>query len=263
LKLGNTTTYLPILLKNQASLPTATATVPSGSTATATATVPSGSTATATVPSGNTPTATATVPSGGTPTPTATVPSGSTATATATVPSGSTATATVPSVNTPTATVPSGSTPTATATPDRPPLLLPDLVIDSFTIDDLGSGQYEVNVVIRNQAAYAVPVGNNFYLGVYVDDVTVDPPIFWGLQGAWFTAGASRSFSQQFTAAEVGSGAHTFFVWVDPYNVVSESDETNNMQQQGGVVINSINGESREAPSRSSSGPLPTPTVEQ
>jgi len=253
LKLGNTTTYLPILLKNQASLPTATATVPSGSTATATATVPSG----------NTPTATATVPSGGTPTATATVPSGSTATATATVPSGSTATATVPSVNTPTATVPSGSTPTATATPDRPPLLLPDLVIDSFTIDDLGSGQYEVNVVIRNQAAYAVPVGNNFYLGVYVDDVTVDPPIFWGLQGAWFTAGASRSFSQQFTAAEVGSGAHTFFVWVDPYNVVSESDETNNMQQQGGVVINSINGESREAPSRSSSGPLPTPTVEQ
>ncbi|MDM8530022.1 choice-of-anchor Q domain-containing protein [Anaerolineales bacterium HSG25] len=162
-------------------------------------------------------------------------------------------------------------TATATLTPDRPPVqtatptptsYLPDLIVEQFVINNLGNNTYQAEVTVRNVGVAPVSVGNNFYVAIYVDGLNSEPPIFWGAQGSWFDVGQSRTFSQQFSAADIGgSGARQFFAWADPWNDVGESNENNNLRDYGTVTITSLSADGglRIKPS---TGPKPTPTNE-
>jgi hypothetical protein len=234
-KVGSGKLYLPVLLKQTGGVSTATPVPPTAT--------PTTGPSTTTPPTTEPPTATPP-----TATPTTGLPT--------TEPPTATPTTGLPTTQPPTATptsVPPTAAPTSTPVPN-----LPDLVIDVFTITDLGNNQYQAVVTVRNQGLASVPVGNNFYVAIYVDDVNLDPPIFWGVQGAWFGSGQSRTLTKDFTAADVGSGPHTFHAWVDPWNYVGESNEDNNRREVAGQTITGAS-EPRE---RSSTGPMPTPTME-
>ncbi len=214
-------------------------------------------------PTGQTPAPTTPIP---TPTATAKTPIPTTPTATPQTPVPATPTSTptfavpvTPSTPTATSPLPATATPTATQVPK-----LPDLVVTEFTITAIGDGTYKVRVTASNQSAYAVGYGNNFWVGVYTDEIRpgTSPSITWGMQGTWFGAGQSRTSEKIVTAAELGgSGTHTYTAWADVWNYIPEANEGNNVNVLSNIVVASISGEI--APQELlPTGPLPTPTNE-
>lgn len=181
-----------------------------------------------------------------------------TPTSTATDVTGPTATATPSVTATPSerpTTQPITPTPTKPVTPN-----LPDLRVDSFKVIDNGNGSYRLEMTGRNQSATAVPFGNNFYFAVYVDDLNQEPITFWGVQAAWFGPGQGYTVSAELRADEIGSGEHTVFAWIDPYNTVMEQDENNNIISQSVLINGSVKTPTEFR--RGGDTPKPTPTVQ-
>ncbi len=181
---------------------------------------------------------------------------------------------TATSINPPTVTPvnPTATVQTATPMPTVTAVPLPDLILSDFTITALADGTYQVKITIRNQSAYSVGYGNNFWAAVYVDEIRPDtaPIITWGVQGDWLGAGQSWSAEKIVTAAEMGGrGTHTFTAWVDVWNYIPEPDDSfcvvpsfancNNVKKLGSVVIAGTSGEIIPQ-AILPVGPLPTPT---
>ena len=98
-----------------------------------------------------------------------------------------------------------------------------------------------VRITVKNQGMTDVSDGNNFLIDFYVNPVP-EPPgpfqpgdIFWGVQGAEFTAGESLTFVDTFT---FGSGDHHLYAQIDTDGVVDEIDETNNLYGCLGITVN-------------------------
>jgi hypothetical protein len=136
----------------------------------------------------------------------------------------------------------------------------PDLVVTNITVTPNGGGDYTVQVTVLNQSAVPVTYGNNFHVHVYLNGDYSNHVISWGLQGSWFGAGQSRVLTTNYTFP--GSGTYSLNAWADPFNVVIESDDSNNTFTLPGVVISGLAGEvAPQSDSLLPSGPLPTPTL--
>ena len=98
-------------------------------------------------------------------------------------------------------------------------------MITDITLTQISGSTYRVRVTARNQSSTPVTFGNNFHVNVYLDGNTSSAIIIWGVQASWFGAGQSRVLEQNYTFS---SGPHTLRAWADPWNVVVESNETNN-----------------------------------
>lgn len=142
-------------------------------------------------------------------------------------------------------TTPPGPTPTPTATviPPSPTPCSPtniDLVVTQIIVQPTNpvAGQTAlVYVTVRNQGSVNVPYGNNFFLDFYVDN-SPEPEepgqLYWGLQGADFPAGTSRTYSGQYVFS---SGSHQLWAQVDTDNTVNECpNEANNIY--GPITLN-------------------------
>jgi hypothetical protein len=132
-----------------------------------------------------------------------------------------------------------------------PPPPRPDLVITEMIVN--GNGQLQVTA--RNQGNVPVPFGNNFHVNVYRESDLNTPLISWGVQAAWFGVGQSRILTYPLPA-----GTYVLRAWVDPWNVVVEQDETNNIRIDTIVIPATINAPGLSS-SEFSNEPLPTPTV--
>ncbi len=124
--------------------------------------------------------------------------------------------------------------------PDVLAQALPDLVvmkIETVPSVPLANRPTTIAVTIKNQSAYAVPVGNNYLVDLYIDP-PFDPMVHyhqivsdtlglpWGAQ--WFFVGPGSSYT--FNTTWVFTDVKTFNVWafVDSDNNVVELDEDNN-----------------------------------
>jgi subtilase family serine protease len=136
------------------------------------------------------------------------------------------------------------------------------MVITDITLVPTGvSRNYEVQVTVRNQGSLAVTYGNNFHVTAYLNGNFNSPIITWGVQGSWFGVGQSRVLTGTYVFPSTGS--NDVSAWADPWNVVSEEDETNNVFTQ--TVNISGSGDqvttSQEEQTTEPRGPLPTPTL--
>ena len=140
---------------------------------------------------------------------------------------------------------------------EPPPGNYPDLIVSDIALTQISGNTYRVQVTARNQSATAVTYGNNFHVNVYLDGDYSSPIITWGVQGSYFGAGQSVVLEQDYT---LSSGPHTLRGWADPYNVVVESDETNNTRDEGVTISGSAANVGAQDNRLGSSGPQPTPT---
>lgn len=125
-------------------------------------------------------------------------------------------------------------TPTPTPIPSGPDLVVVDLTIVPASPE--AGETAEIIVTVQNQGNQAVTPGNNFFIDFYVDTVPVPylpGDIFWGAQGSQFWAGASHTFSQDFSFS---AGTHNLYIQVDTDQSVAETNEANNIF--GPQVIN-------------------------
>jgi hypothetical protein len=92
----------------------------------------------------------------------------------------------------------------------------------------VGGEEAIVSVTIRNQGTSDVRIGNNFYVDFYVDRLPaylLPGDLYWGVQGAWMEAGASRTFS---AAYAFSAGSHNLYAMVDTDNSVDECPQEGN-----------------------------------
>ncbi len=168
-----------------------------------------------------TPTPTSTPTTIPTPTPTSAATPTPTKTPTPTPTTGATATPT------PTATT---STPTPTPTPASG---LPDLIITNVTLSPTNptSGvSFSAQVTIKNQGTSSSPAK---YVGTaYYYDLTSTPTTSTTYNGglySYFTLAAGQSKTITLSSLKLsGTGNHNLRLYVDVFNVITESDETNN-----------------------------------
>ncbi len=171
-----------------------------------------------------------------TPMPTATPSPTNTPTPTATATPTATSTGTPPP--TPTNTATPTNTPTPTATP-----VMPDLVVTEIRVEpnppNNGSAA-TVFVTIKNQGLVDVAYGNNFWVDFYVNPATTPAigdagVLFWPVQGADMTAGATLTFTAPYTFA---SGTAQLYALVDSGGNVAENNETNNLLGPVSLTVN-------------------------
>ena len=125
----------------------------------------------------------------------------------------------------------------------------PDLIVESITITPerpLKLQQAVIQVEVRNQGEVGVPVGNNFFVDLYVDPKA--PPergcpdipgmtgdYSWGVQGEWLTAGASRVLTTTWTFTDTRT--YDLYAQIDTDCDVVETDEYNNITGPIGVEV--------------------------
>lgn len=164
-----------------------------------------------------------------------------------------------PPPGTPTPTPPPG-TPTVTPPPSTPtpgPSPTPcaphtgiDLVVTQIQVEPAAPEAgvpAMVYVTIRNQGSVNVPFGNNFFVDLYVDrqpQLYLIGDVVWGVQGADLPAGASQTFSTEYTFT---GGNHQLWAQVDTDQNVNECpNEHNNIL---GPVTVPVAGEAFDGPS--------------
>jgi hypothetical protein len=113
---------------------------------------------------------------------------------------------------------------------------MPDLVIDSLTIDPASpsAGQpVTITVVVKNQGDAATV--NGFHLALYVEP-SDNPPTSTTVDTAHTTYGlplpVNGTFKYTRTGQILATSTPKIYAWVDKENLVSESDETNNLLQK-------------------------------
>ncbi len=146
-----------------------------------------------------------------------------------------------------------------------PPPSLPDLIVTNLQLIPITGYTYQMQLTVQNQGATAVNYGNNFHVNVYLNSNYNAPVIICGVQGSVFGAGQTLVVPFSWCTNEArytfSSGTFTLNEWVDPYNVVAESNEGNNQSDYNITLA----GTSTEAvlPDNPSLpvGPQPTPTA--
>ncbi|MCB0190736.1 MAG: right-handed parallel beta-helix repeat-containing protein [Anaerolineae bacterium] len=138
-----------------------------------------------------------------------------------------------------------------------PPASGPDLVISSFSVTPNGDGTHRVQITAINQGNVSVADPNNFHIAVYDTDNLTTPRLLIGVQGEWFPSGGGRTFTTDVTFP--GSGPTTLRAWADPFNVVVETDESNNTDDLA-ITLTAASGASPQSVPSYPSGPQPTPT---
>ncbi|MCB0208432.1 MAG: DUF5123 domain-containing protein [Anaerolineae bacterium] len=138
-----------------------------------------------------------------------------------------------------------------------PPSSGPDLIISSFSVKPNGDGTHRVKITAINQGNVSVADPNNFHIAMYDTNDLTTPVLLVGVQGEWFPAGGGRTITVDITLT--GSGPTTLRAWADPFDVVDETDESNNTDDL--VITLSVNsGVSPQTVPTYPSGPQPTPT---
>ena len=121
----------------------------------------------------------------------------------------------------------------------------PDLVVKAINVlpsNPYVDQEFTIEVIIANQGDADVPVGNNFFVDLYIDPPTPPPPGYkgtptfsWGVQYFWVPAGGE--WSLRFTTVFTNTGGHQVFAVIDPDGFVVERDEENNVE---GPVLFSV-----------------------
>ncbi|MCB0163799.1 MAG: right-handed parallel beta-helix repeat-containing protein [Anaerolineae bacterium] len=138
------------------------------------------------------------------------------------------------------------------------PTPAPDLIISDFSVIPNGDGTYRVSVTAINQGPISVADPNNFHVAVYDTNDLTTPLILWGVQGEWFPSGGGRILTvNNFTFPN--SGSLNLRAWADPFNVVVETDNSNNTNDLS-VTVTAASGVSPQARPTYPPGPQPTPT---
>jgi hypothetical protein len=145
------------------------------------------------------------------------------------------------------------------------PPQLPDLVVTNMQLIPVSGRTYQVQLTARNQSATAVTFGNNFHVNVYLNGNFTTPIVICGVQASSFSAGQTVVIpfnwcQNNATYTFPSGGAQTLRGWADAYNVVVESNETNNTLDTN-VTITGLDADTAPSDIPSlPSGPLPTPT---
>lgn len=153
---------------------------------------------------------------------------------------------TVPPAGRPTPTVQPAPSPGVTVQGGQEPAALnPDLVVESISTEPptpLANVTITLRVVIKNIGKGDVPVGNNFWVDLYINPPSLPLPrqegtISWGAQYWWLPAGASYTLTA--TYRFTNTQTYALYAQVDTDNNVVEADEYNNVAGPVMVAVRS------------------------